>query len=79
MHTLYVGGLKASTSADELRRLFSDYGPVERARIVQDDGSQVCRGFGYVTFKAGAAARAARKALDGRDVAGQVLRVEHTS
>jgi hypothetical protein len=44
--TLYVGGLPYSTDSEELRELFTAYGPVSDARIVEG------KGFGFVDIPA---------------------------
>jgi RNA recognition motif-containing protein len=44
--TLYVGGLPYSTDSEELSELFTAYGPVSDARIVEG------KGFGFVDIPA---------------------------
>jgi len=47
---VFVGGLKASTTADELALHFGAYGPVARADILFDAATGKSRGFGFVQF-----------------------------
>ncbi|HEY8345908.1 MAG TPA: RNA-binding protein, partial [Symbiobacteriaceae bacterium] len=46
--SIYVGNLPWSTTAEDLRALFEQYGPVENARIVTDRETGRSRGFGFV-------------------------------
>ncbi|MGE5591999.1 MAG: RNA recognition motif domain-containing protein [Bacillota bacterium] len=46
--TLYVGNLPWATTEDDLVQLFSQYGTVHSARIIQDRESGRSRGFGFV-------------------------------
>lgn len=75
-HTLYVGGLPQSASSDQLRALFEQFDGLKEARVVVEEGSGSCRGFGYVTFASDMVARRAREALDGFLVSGSRLRVD---
>ncbi len=51
---LYVGNLSFSTTADELRELFGQYGSVTRAQVVADRETGRSRGFGFVEMAEGA-------------------------
>ncbi|XP_067325536.1 RNA-binding protein 28 [Anolis sagrei] len=48
--TVLVRGLPASAKGPDLEREFGRVGPVRRAVAVTKPGSEVCRGFGFVTF-----------------------------
>jgi RNA recognition motif-containing protein len=69
--TIYVGNLPFSTTADELRDLFSTYGPVESVRLITDRETGRPRGFGFVTMTQGA--NEAITALHEKDFAGRRL------
>ncbi len=75
MRTLYVGGLPPETDSEALRRMFAGFGELAAARVVMRPSTGRCRGFGYVTFEDGDAAKRARLALDGTLLAGGTLRV----
>lgn len=45
---LYVGNLSYSTTEDELRKLFSEVGPVVSATIITDRATGQSKGFGFV-------------------------------
>jgi RNA recognition motif-containing protein len=51
---LYVGNLSYTTSADDLREAFSQYGTVTSASVVSDRESGRSRGFGFVEMADGA-------------------------
>ena len=48
MKDIFVGNLDYETSEDELRQLFSAYGPVDRVSIMTDRYSGQPRGFAFV-------------------------------
>jgi RNA recognition motif-containing protein len=58
---LFVGGLSHDTTAEDLRKAFSEHGPVSDAVIVTDRDSGTSRGFGFVTM---ANRKDAPKAID---------------
>lgn len=47
---IFVGGISANTSADELTQLFSTYGNVKATKIIADRAG-VSKGYGFVTFE----------------------------
>ena len=51
---LYVGNLPYTTTAEELERLFSQFGGVARTSIVIDAITNRSRGFGFVEMTSGA-------------------------
>jgi heterogeneous nuclear ribonucleoprotein A1/A3 len=75
MRTLYVGGLPPETDSEALRRMFARFGELAAARVVMRSSTGRCRGFGYVTFRTGEAAKQARAALDGTLLGSGILRV----
>jgi RNA recognition motif-containing protein len=50
---LYVGNLSFTTTADDLREAFSQYGNVTRAQIISDRETGRSRGFGFVEMAEG--------------------------
>ena len=67
---LYVGNLNYSVTSDELRELFSRYGEVKQANVIER------KGFGFVEMNGPEAAEAVHKALNGSDFKGRPLRIE---
>jgi len=70
---LYVGNLPFTTTADELRDWFSEYGTVTRAQVTTDRETGRSRGFGFVEMADGG--DAAISALNGTEVGGRTLTV----
>ncbi|KAI6014828.1 hypothetical protein BKA83DRAFT_4345131 [Pisolithus microcarpus] len=58
---VYVAGLSKFTTKDDLRGLFSTYGPVKDIRLAEDRNGQL-KGFAFVEFQNEADARAALSA-----------------
>jgi RNA recognition motif-containing protein len=50
---LYVGNLPFSTTADDLREAFGQFGSVTRAQVVEDRETGRSRGFGFVEMAEG--------------------------
>jgi len=69
---IYVGNLPFSTTDDELRSLFSQYGQVVSVNLVTDRETGRPRGFGFVEMEG---ADEAIAALDRKDFGGRVLTV----
>lgn len=70
---LYVGNLPFSTTADDLREAFGQYGSVTRAQVVSDRETGRSRGFGFVEMADGADEAIA--ALNGAQFEGRTLTV----
>ena len=72
---LYVGSLPWSSTEEELKRLFSPFGEVERVYIPYDRSLERARGYGFVTMVDSEAAAKAIGGLDGTELRGRTLRV----
>ena len=70
---LYVGGLPYSTTDDELKDIFTPFGTVESAVIINDKMSGRSKGFGFVEMSNKDESDAAIKSLDGSDVGGRKI------
>jgi cold-inducible RNA-binding protein len=70
---LYVGNLAFSTTSDDLRELFSQYGNVTSANVIADRDTDRSRGFGFVEMADGG--DQAIEALNGADLQGRTLTV----
>lgn len=72
---LYVGNLSKQVTEAQLNELAVPYGTVVSANLATEKGSGASRGFGFVEFSNATEGNAAMKGLDGRDVDGQVIKV----
>ena len=70
---LYVGNLPFTTTADDLREAFSQFGSVTRAQVVEDRETGRSRGFGFIEMADGA--DAAIENLNGAMFQGRSLTV----
>lgn len=48
---IFVGGLSAETSSDDVKNYFNQYGKVDDAMLMFDKSTKRHRGFGFVTFE----------------------------
>lgn len=71
---IYVGNLSYETSETQLREMFEPHGPVSSAKLATDRETGKPRGFGFVEMN-DEGARAAIKALDGKENGGRPLTV----
>ncbi len=70
---LYVGGLPYSTTDQELQDIFTPFGAVDSAVIINDKMSGRSKGFGFVEMSSKEEAEAAIKSLDGSEVGGRKI------
>ena len=56
---LYVGNLTFQISSADLEQLFSEFGTVESAQVIQDRDTGRSKGFGFVEMRSEAEAKAA--------------------
>ena len=70
---LYVGNLSFSTTSDDLRTAFSQFGTVQSASVVMDRETGRSRGFGFVEMADGG--EEAVNAMNGADFQGRKLTV----
>ncbi|MCP1676340.1 RNA recognition motif-containing protein [Natronocella acetinitrilica] len=72
--TIYVGNLPYTSTDDDLRALFGEYGEVKAVKLITDRDTGRPRGFGFVEMEP-AEADAAVAALNGQDYGGRTLRI----
>jgi RNA recognition motif-containing protein len=70
---LYVGNLSFKVNSDLLHELFSEFGEVRSAEVVQDRETGRSRGFGFVEMVEAADAKAAIEALHDKPHEGRPL------
>lgn len=72
---LYVGNLSYNVDGAQLEELFSKYGTVRSAEVIQDRDTGRSKGFGFVEMSDDNAAREATEGLNGREHDGRQLTV----
>lgn len=72
---LYVGNLSYETTNTTLEDLFSPFGSVRSAQVIQDRDTGRSKGFGFVEMNDDNAARAAIAALNDKEHDGRRLAV----
>lgn len=72
---IFVGNLPYTSSEQQLRDMFAQYGQVSSARIISDRETQRSRGFGFVEMPNDNEGRAAIEALNGYQSGGRPLKV----
>ena len=72
---LYVGNLSYNVTSSGLEQLFSEYGAVRSAEVIQDRDTGRSKGFGFVEMQEENGARGAIAALDQHEFDGRPLTV----
>ena len=72
---LYVGNLTYGVSDSDLEQLFSQFGTVQSAQVIQDRDTGRSKGFGFVEMDTEAQAQAAIDGLHDREHDGRRLTV----
>lgn len=72
---VYVGNIPFSVDNGKLNELFSSFGEIEEATVIQDKFSGRSKGFGFVTFKNEDDAKKAIAEMNEKEVEGRALKV----
>ena len=75
MTNIYVGNLSFSTTEDELREVFSQYGKVASVSVVTDRETGKPRGFAFVEMADGKEAADAIRELNLKEIGGRSITV----
>lgn len=75
---VYVGNLSKQVTDQQLNELGTPYGTLVSANVATEHSTGASKGFGFLEFSSEEAARAAITGLDGRDVNGQMLKVNES-
>jgi RNA recognition motif-containing protein len=67
---LYVGNLDHSVTKEDLKTLFSNYGEVRDAKLIEG------KGFGFIEMSNQTEAESAKKELNGSNFKGRKLKVD---
>ena len=73
---LLVRNLDRSTTEEELRGLFEEFGAVQSCNLVIDRDSGASKGFGFIEMPKSGEAKAAVKNLNNKTVGGNNIRVK---
>lgn len=73
---LLIRNLSRSTTEEELRTLFAQYGPVQSCDLVLDKITGASKGFAFVEMPHAGDAKAAMKNLNNLDLANSKIRVK---
>ena len=74
MKKLYVGNLAYGVTKQELENIFSEYGSVSEAILIEDRDTGRSKGFGFVEMENSSEADNAVKELDGKAVQGRNIK-----
>jgi len=74
---IYIGNLPYSSTEEDLRDLFTEYGDIVSAKVITDRETGRSRGFGFVEMGDDAAKKAIEE-LDGAEFDGKELRVNES-
>lgn len=73
---LLVRNIARTTTETQLRNLFEPFGPIQSCTLVLDKETGESKGFGFVEMPNLGDAKAAMKSINGKDIAGNKLRVK---
>jgi RNA recognition motif-containing protein len=72
---IYVGSVPYDLTEKELENLFSEFGTVESAKIIEDRDTGRSKGFGFVEMPNSDEAEKAIAGLDEKEIKGRELKV----
>lgn len=73
---LLVRNLARTTTEDELKAMFGEYGTIQFCTLVMDEKAGISKGFGFVEMPKPGEARAAMVNLNYTDIDGSRIRVK---
>jgi len=73
---LLIRNLARTTTEKELLALFEPFGTVQSCVLVMDKETGLSKGFGFVEMPKQGDGKAAMKSLNGKDIAGNKIRVK---
>lgn len=72
---MYVSNLGFHVTAEDLKKLFEEFGQVTSSKVIMDKESGRSRGFGFVEIESEDEARKAMSKLDGKELEGRAISV----
>lgn len=76
---LYVGSLHFNITEDMLKGIFEPFGRIEKIELMRDPENNRSKGYGFITFCDGEDAKKALEQLNGFELAGRPMKVNHVS
>ncbi len=73
---LLIRNLTRTTTEKELLSLFEPFGTVQSCTLVMDKETGASKGFGFVEMPKQGDAKAAMKSINGKEIAGNKIRVK---
>ena len=73
---LLIRNIARSTTEKELLHLFEPFGAIQSCDLVMDKDTGESKGFGFVEMPRQGDAKAAMKSINGKEIAGNKLRVK---
>lgn len=73
---LLIRNLARTTTEAELQKMFETYGRIQSCSLVLDKETGISKGFGFVEMPMLGEAKAAMKALNGKELDGNKIRVK---
>jgi RNA recognition motif-containing protein len=75
---VYVGNLASDINDAQFKDLVTPFGTPESVNLIKDRVTGASRGFGFVEFQNDEQAKATIAGLNGKEVAGKVLKVNES-
>ncbi len=72
---IYVGNIAPSTTEEDLRKSFEEFGEVSSLKMIKDRDSGEPRGFAFVEMNSDDNAQKAISGMNGKEIGGQELKV----
>lgn len=72
---IFIGNLPWSIKKDQLRELFSSFGDIVEAIVIEDQRTGRSKGFGFVTFATAESASAAVQEMHEKEIEGRKILV----
>lgn len=72
---IYIGNLSTATTEETLKTLFVEFGKVETVKVIKDNFTGKPKGFGFVEMPSNSEADQAIKALNGKRIDGNNIKV----
>lgn len=76
---LYVGSLHFHITEDMLRSIFEPFGPILKIELIRDPDTQRSKGYGFVTYVDAEHSKRALEQLNGFELAGRPMKVNHAN